>query len=79
MQAQKVLTFIEALKRGTGVPVVAWDERFTTVAAQQALIEGAVSRKGRKAVVDKVAAILILQNYLDYRKTTQKDARPAVV
>ncbi len=75
-QAQKVLAFIETLKPAVRVPVVPWDERFTTVAAQQALIEGEVSRKGRRAVIDKVAAILILQNYLDYRKTTQGEAQP---
>jgi len=69
-QAQKVLAFIEALRPVVRVPVVPWDERFTTVAAQQALIEADVSRKGRRAVVDKVAAILILQNYLDYRKAS---------
>jgi putative Holliday junction resolvase len=70
-QAQKVLAFVEALRPVVRVPVVPWDERFTTVAAQQALIEADVSRKGRRAVVDKVAAILILQNYLDYRKASR--------
>jgi putative Holliday junction resolvase len=70
-QAQKTLAFIESLKPAVGVPVVAWDERLSTVAAQQALLEADVSRKGRRAVVDKVAAILILQNYLDYRKTAE--------
>jgi putative Holliday junction resolvase len=69
-QALKVLAFIEALRPVVRIPVVPWDERFTTVAAQQALIEADVSRKGRRAVVDKVAAILILQNYLDYRKAS---------
>jgi putative holliday junction resolvase len=78
-QAQKVLAFIEALKAAVRVPVVPWDERFTTVAARQALIEGEVSRKGRRAVIDKVAAILILQNYLDYRKTIQAEALLAPV
>jgi len=67
-QAQKVLAFMDEMRPVVKVPVVPWDERFTSVVAQQALIEGHVSRKGRKAVVDKVAAILILQNYLDYRK-----------
>ena len=54
------------------VPVVPWDERFTSVVAQQALIEGDVPRKDRRALVDKVAAILILQNYLDYRKVADE-------
>lgn len=78
-QAQKVLAFIDALKPVARLPIVPWDERFTTVAAQHALIEGDVSRKGRRAVVDKVAAILILQNYLDYRKTAEAEGRGAVV
>jgi putative Holliday junction resolvase len=78
-QAQKVLAFIDALKLVARLPIVPWDERFTTVAAQQALIEGDVSRKDRRAVVDKVAAILILQNYLDYRKTAEAEGRGAIV
>lgn len=67
-QAQKVLDFIESLRVRTRVPVVAWDERMTTAMAQQALIEGEVSRRRRKDVVDQVAAVLILQSYLDSRK-----------
>ena len=50
------------------IPVTSWDERFTTTVANQALIEADVRRKDRKDHVDKVAAILILQNYLDFRK-----------
>jgi len=67
-QGRKVLSFMDALRDALDVPVVAWDERFTTALAQQALLEADVKRKGRKGAVDKVAAILILQNYLDYRK-----------
>jgi putative Holliday junction resolvase len=67
-QAEKVLAFIEALRAAVKVPVVPWDERFTTAAAHRALIECDVSRRGRRAVVDKVSAILILQSYLDSRK-----------
>jgi putative Holliday junction resolvase len=74
-QAQKVLAFMDALREVVRVPVVPWDERFTSALAQQALIEGEVSRKDRKGVVDKVAAILILQNYLDYRKVADAEAR----
>lgn len=74
-QAEKVLGFMEGLKRHVSVPVVAWDERFTTALAQQALIEGDVSRRDRKDHVDKVAAILILQNYLDYRKVADAEGR----
>ena len=67
-QAEKVLAFAEDLKRSVSVPVVSWDERFTTSMATQALIEGGVSRKNRKGMVDRVAAVLILQSYLDSRK-----------
>jgi putative Holliday junction resolvase len=67
-QAEKVLAFVESLRPALRVPLVTWDERFTSVVANQALIEGGVSRQGRKALVDKVSAILILQNYLDYKK-----------
>ncbi len=74
-RAQKVLEFMEDLRAAVRVPVVPWDERFTTVVAQRALVEGGVSRRGRKAVVDKVAAILILQSYLDYRKLTEVEAQ----
>jgi putative Holliday junction resolvase len=74
-QAQKVLAFMDELRPAVRVPVVPWDERFTSAIAQQALLEADVSRKGRKAVVDKVAAILILQNYLDYRKVADAETR----
>jgi len=70
-QAQKVVAFMDALRPVVGVPVVPWDERFTSVVAQQALIEAGVSRRDRKAVIDKVSATLILQNYLDYRKLAE--------
>lgn len=75
IQAQKVLDFMDDLRAALGVPVVAWDERFTSVIAQQALVEADVSRRDRKAVIDKVSAILILQNYLDYRKLAEAEAR----
>lgn len=74
-QAQKVLEFIEALRARVKVPVVLWDERFTTLMAQQVLIEADVSRRKRRDFVDKVSAVLILQNYLDYRKLAGADAR----
>jgi len=77
VQGQKVLAFMDALRDAVKVPVVAWDERFTTALAQQALLEADVKRKGRKGAVDKVAAILILQNYLDYRKVADAEARKA--
>ena len=74
-QAQKVVAFMEALRPVVKVPLVPWDERFTSVVANQALIEGERSRKERRALVDKVSAILILQNYLDYRKLAEGEGR----
>ena len=62
---EKVRTFIEKLKRKTAVPVFEWDERLSTVSAHNALREAGLDGKQRKGVVDKVAAQIILQNYLD--------------
>ena len=54
------------LERRTGLEVVTWDERLTTVTAHRVLDLGAVGLKEKMQVVDKVAAAVILQNYLDY-------------
>ena len=53
------------LKRRTGLEVVMWDERLTTVSAERILIESSIRREERKKYVDKVAAVFILQGYLD--------------
>ena len=53
------------LERRTGLPVILWDERLTTVLADQAMMEGGIRRENRKEYVDKLAAVFILQNYLD--------------
>jgi len=66
-QAEKVRAFAEALAPVARVPVRYWDERLTTVEAEQILIERDVSRRRRKGLVDQVAAVLILQSYLDAR------------
>lgn len=66
-QAQKALKFAELLNKRLGLPVETWDERLSTVAAQRLLIEADVSRKKRRSVVDKMAAAIILQGYLDSR------------
>ena len=63
--AEMVLAFIEKLNEHSTVPVVTWDERLSTVAAEKVLLEADMSRAKRKRVVDKVAALLILQGYLD--------------
>ncbi len=65
--AEMVLELVEELKRTIAQPVFTWDERLTTVAAEKALLEADMSRKKRKKVIDQVAAVLILQGYLDSR------------
>ena len=65
--------FREKLERRTGLPVVMWDERLTTVAADKAMIEAGIRREHRKEYVDKIAAAFILQGYLDYRANKEKE------
>ena len=72
-RAEKSLAFKEMLERRTGLPVVMWDERLTTVAANRTLIEGGVRRENRKDYVDMLAAVYILQGYLDSRERTSKN------
>ena len=64
-RAQKSEAFKEKLERRTGLPVILWDERLTTVAADNAMDEAGLSREKRKDYVDMIAASLILQGYLD--------------
>ncbi|MEG2882068.1 MAG: Holliday junction resolvase RuvX [Christensenella sp.] len=64
-QAEKVQAFAEKLKEVSGRKLIYWDERLTTKSAHRTLIEADMSRKKRKAVVDKVAAVYILQGYMD--------------
>ena len=61
------LEFKEKLERRTGLPVHMWDERLTTVEADKTMMEAGVRRENRKEYVDKIAATLILQGYLDRR------------
>lgn len=67
-RAQLSLEFKEKLERRSGLPVVMWDERLTSVAAEKAMIEAGIRREHRKEYVDKIAAVFILQGYLDYLK-----------
>ncbi|RJE90992.1 Holliday junction resolvase RuvX [Paenibacillus sp. 1011MAR3C5] len=59
------IAFAEQIRQKLEIPVHLWDERLTTVAAERTLLEADVSRKKRKLVIDKMAATIILQNYLD--------------
>lgn len=65
-RAEKTGAFAQALERRTGLRVVLWDERMSTMAASRTLIEGEVRRENRKTYVDQLAAVFILQGYLDY-------------
>ncbi|MGL5693447.1 MAG: Holliday junction resolvase RuvX [Peptostreptococcaceae bacterium] len=64
-QGEKVIKFCELIKEETGLEIEFWDERLSTVAAERSLIEGDVSRQKRKKVIDMLAAVIILQGYLD--------------
>ena len=64
-RVKKTGSFKAMLERRTGLPVILWDERLTTASAEAVLKESGVRRENRKAVIDKVAASLILQGYLD--------------
>lgn len=66
--------FREKLERRTGLPVFLWDERLTTVEADRTMKEAGVRRENRKEYVDKIAAVLILQGYLDRRRNAQEAA-----
>lgn len=64
-RAEKALEFGEMLKKRTGLEVIMWDERLTTVEADRTLIEAGVRRENRKQYLDGMAAVFILQGYLD--------------
>ena len=66
-RAEKSLEFKEMLEKRTGLSVVMWDERLTTVEANRTLMEGKVRREDRSKYVDMLAAVYILQGYLDSR------------
>ena len=67
------MDFKEKLERRTGLMVHTWDERLTTVAADKAMMEAGIRRENRKEYVDKIAAVFILQGFLDYRKRKQEE------
>ena len=71
MLADEVKHFVEVLRQLTQIPITTWDERLTTVIAERSLREGSFTRKRRAQQVDTVAAVIILQNYLDSKKRDQ--------
>ena len=72
-RAEKSLEFKEMLERRTGLPVVMWDERLTTVEADRTMMETGIRRENRKEYVDMIAAVFILQGYLDSRERTSNE------
>lgn len=76
--AQAARKLGERIAQGLSLPVEYWDERLTTVSAERVLLEANLSRQKRRAVIDQVAATIILQSYLDAhpRRRDERDAEP---
>ena len=77
-RAEKSLEFKEMLEKRTGLPVIMWDERLTTMAADRTLGETGVHKEDRKQYLDQVAAVFILQGYLDsvaHKKAQQESEK----
>jgi putative Holliday junction resolvase len=72
-RAEKTLAFKEELVRRSGLPVTLWDERLTTYEAESSMIEAGIRREKRKEYIDMIAAILILQDYLNSKESHGKD------
>src|SRR5262249_8585783 len=70
-QSQKVARFAEELKKALDLPVALWDERLTSFEAEQHLEQMGLNWRQRRDPVDKIAAMIILQNYLDNQKSSQ--------
>ena len=66
-RAERVLAFVAELRTAHAPPIETWDERFSTVEAERVLLEANLSRRRRKAVIDRAAAAVILQGWLDHR------------
>lgn len=73
IQCEKVNRFIDALEAGVSVPVVKWNEALSTKEAEGLLREADINRKKRRGVVDKLAAAIILQDYLDYMRNKEDE------
>lgn len=67
-RGEQTLLFKQKLENRLHIPIELWDERLSTVAAENAMLEADLSREKRKKIVDKLAAMIILQNYLDAKQ-----------
>ncbi len=72
-EAERVRKFARSLEGVFQLPVYFWDERFSTKVASQVLMQGSVRRENRKEVVDKLAAVIILQSYLDAQSQSNQE------
>lgn len=72
-RAEKALEFRDMLQRRTGIEVIMWDERLTTVEAERTLIESGVRRENWKKHIDQIAAVFILQGYLDLLQMKRRE------
>lgn len=70
-KSQSSRSFIKNLSKDLDIPILLWDERLSTVSAERSLLEADISRKKRQQVIDKIAASIILQNFLDYLNAKQ--------
>jgi putative Holliday junction resolvase len=76
-QAETVFRWIKSYQEKMALPIVTWDERLSTVGASRILLEADLSRQKRKGVIDKLAAVLILQGYLDHTRNRTNEAIPS--
>ena len=77
-QAEKVLQWIKAIREKVDLPIVTWDERFSTVEASRVLLEADLSRRKRKKTIDKLAAVIILQGYIEKVRNQNDGSSPPV-
>lgn len=77
-RCERTKEFKELLEKRTGLPVALWDERLTTVAADRSMMEKGMGRCERKEYVDEIAAIFILQGYMDAKKMVAATAEDAL-
>lgn len=75
-RCERTKEFKEMLEKRTGLEVILWDERLTTVSADNAMMEMGIRRENRKEYVDEIAAIFILQGYLDFLANQAKQFSP---
>jgi len=74
-QAEIIFRWIKTLQGEIKLPMITWDERLSTVGALKVLLEADLSREKRKKVIDKLAAVLILQGYLDKTRKPKNDSK----